>query len=484
MVFRTTCTRVLFATLGLGFVLSSTLWSGSAAAGDLTWSGLYRVEAFQSNDPELDGNRGTAYMLHHLILSPKIIAADGFTVYGRFDILNSSKYGTNNQVGQVFGTGPNQTLTNTPADSSQSNVFSRTQSSDTLAVTELYATWVQEFGVLIAGRTPLQFGLGITHNAGNGIFDHWLTTEDVLGYKIVLGNFFILPMYGKVNSGDVGVEDDVNDYMIHVEYDNPETDLSLGIFYEMRVATGFGNDAPAGTALGDAGATASQGFKSSTISIYSKQKLKDFTIGVEAGLQSGDTGVVNSDHTTAVKLNTFGIAGEIAYNSADSKWSMLTKLGVASGDDAGTQDSYEGFTFNRNYNIGLLMFNHPLGQGNILRTATVRDQTKTSASQVDTEAVSNAFYFAPGLQYKFRENLAFGGTFVYALLKNEPFANGTTAKDLGYEVDVNVTYKPYERFTWITEAGFLFPGNAWAGGPNNFDRKPDYGLSTKAAISF
>jgi hypothetical protein len=162
----------------------------------------------------------------------------------------------------------------------------------------------------------------------------------------------------------------------------------------------------------------------------------------------------------------------------------MLKTGVASGDDPGTDDVYEGFIFSRNYDVAMLMFNHPLGQTDFFRTGLVRNTTVKAKDQPDTEAISNAIYFAPSFQQQWKENLSWGGTLVYGLLNKNPIPNSGTSTSLGFETDLNITYKPYERLTWVTEAGFLFPGDAWKGGSSNFETKFGYGVTTKAAIAF
>ena len=53
-----------------------------------------------------------------------------------------------------------------------------------------------------------------------------------------------MPILGKLSEGSLGHEDDVNNYVLHFQYDNPESELSLGFLYDIRVAQGTGNDAP------------------------------------------------------------------------------------------------------------------------------------------------------------------------------------------------------------------------------------------------
>jgi hypothetical protein len=465
----------------------------TARAADITWGGTYRVEGIKLINPELSSDKSDkSYILNHLILSPKIVAADGVTIFGRLDVLNDPNFGINSAgqvnsvAGDLLGNGPGSA---TPARGTDSNAFGRTQRASPLQVTALYASWTQEFGQLIVGRVPIQFGLGTAYSAGNGMFDHFIDTKDLVAYKIVLGNMFIMPILGKVSEGNLGNEDDVNDYMVHVQYDNPESELSLGFMFDLRVVQGTGNDTPTTPGFWGAGFTNSgSSFKNQLMSFYFSQKAgSSLRASVEADLFSGDTGLKNGAGNN-VGLNSFGVAAEFAYiPPVESKWDWKVKLGLASGDDPGTQDTYEGYQFNRNYDVGMIMFNHPLGHTgtDFLRTGFVRDTSSKPSNQIDSEAVSNALYLSPSFQYRTRDNLSYGAAFVYGMLNKDPLTgNVGTSTNLGYELDLNVAYKPVERLTWITEAGFMLPGEAWKGGSSNFENRPAYGITTKAAINF
>ncbi|HVK62283.1 MAG TPA: hypothetical protein VM432_12060 [Bdellovibrionales bacterium] len=480
--------------------LLAVLSFSNAKAADLTWGGLYRVEANQITNPELSSQKtNKAYILHHLILSPKVVAADGLTVFSRLDVFNGNGIDNNgvvsNVAGDVIGNGPNSARTGVDStsgnDASDSNTLARTQRAGGIAVTELYLSWVQEYGQLVVGRAPVQFGLGTAWNAGNGKFDHFIDTKDMVAYKFVLGNFFLMPILGKVNEGNIGQEDDVNDYALQLNYENPDTELAFGLLYQMRVTTFAGNDLPVDNDLGGGNTTGptqrEDGYKSTLMGLYTLQKLGDFRIGVEANILSGDSGYENAAGD-GISMEGLGIAAEVAFAPKDAKLTGDLKFGFASGDDPGTPEKYEGFQFSRNYDVALLMFNHPLGQRDFLRSGMLNGGSTNVGNRIDDEAISNAMYIAPSLQYQWKENFSYGGTFVYGMLNQTNYVNGTavesTNKSLGYEVDLNITYQPFERLTWITQAGFMFPGDAWKGGDQNFDNSFAYGLVTKAAIQF
>jgi hypothetical protein len=185
----------------IGFVLLAAFSGSVALAGDLSWSGLYRTEGVFIRNPGLDSgqNLEDSYLTHHLILSPKIIPMDGVIIKARFDIFNNAL--GNNQIGQVMGsyTGNTQTAA---GQGSPAAVMTKSQQDETIRVTEMYMNWVNEFGALVVGRVPFHFGLGMLFNDGSGPFDHWLSTKDMVAYRIALGNMTIMPAYGKVLSAE------------------------------------------------------------------------------------------------------------------------------------------------------------------------------------------------------------------------------------------------------------------------------------------
>ena len=125
------------------------------------------------------------------------------------------------------------------------NTLGDQQASGNLAVNELYVNWVHEFGVLTVGRAPMHFGLGIQFNGGFGAFDHWLENRDLMAYKIVTGAFTFMPAFGKSFEGDLGQTDDINDYILQVNYENPDTNLAVGFLYQARRSGGGNsNDTP------------------------------------------------------------------------------------------------------------------------------------------------------------------------------------------------------------------------------------------------
>jgi hypothetical protein len=472
-------------TLG-ALVLS--LFSNYAAAGDLEWSGAYRFEGNFIKNSEL-GSKGKelTYGTQHLVLRPKIVAGDGLTIFGQFDILNDSAY-PNSQMGQVWGNGVGD---GTPSSSEDSSTVSQKQKAETIEVSQLYLTYNHEYGNLILGRAPLHFGLGITHNAGRGLFDHWYDTRDMAAFKFVVGNLYFMPIFGKPSENTINNSDDINDYMFNFQYENPETEIELGVLYWLRKAGQQGSDAPSSTSVGGAGATNTGEVDMKTVSVYFKRGSERFNGGLEAAFQSGETGIMTTgSEPSNVSLGGVGVAAELEYRGQDSKTKWSLKSGFASGDDPSTTAKFEGFIFDRNYDVAMLMFNRPLGQydifGTSLDTGAVRDADQ-NINRADVEAVSNTIYVAPGARYHFSDRWAWDNTVIAGWLTENPLAGSTPernpGKELGYEFDTSLIFTPRKGVMWVNQAGFLFPGDAWKG-DGQYDSKFSFGLATKAAISF
>lgn len=472
--------KLQFGLVLLSVVFSSFLVSQVVCANSLDWSGKYRFESLDLNNPELDSGEGhKAYMLHHLVLRPKIIAADGVNIYVRMDVLNDARY-PSSQLGSFLGHGPAPATGQSGTDERDSSSVAKTQVSETLLVNEAYMQWSQEYGALIVGRAPLQFGLGVTYSAGNGDFDHWFTNRDMVAYKIASGNFTMMPAYGKMKSGYYFPGEDINDAIFILNYDNQETGLKMGVAYLKRVATTQSNDAPAVT-MGNTVTDAP--WNTQSVNLFVNKQKSDFDFGMEVGFVNGHTGVSNPSNRD-MTIESYGVAAEANYRPEKSKWQSGVKFGIASGDDPTTTDRYEGFLFDPNYKVAMILFNHPVGKANFFGTGIHRSTTDPATKRVDDEVISNVNYISPSLTHYFSDQTNLEFRFTYANLARESLVGVDMKKDLGYEIDTTLTTRPYEKFVWEIELGMLFPGSAFKGGTNDYTAGFAWGFATKAAISF
>lgn len=458
--------------------------SQTAAAISIDWTGGYRVEYTAVNRPSLtDPKANKNYALNFLYLQPRIIGSDGINIVSRFDVMGSQipAY-KNSQMGSIIGTG----LDDGSGKANGTNATSQNQNSSSLQVSELYLNVNHEYGSLLVGRAPIEFGLGITHNAGKGQFDHWMDTKEVISYRFVVDNLSIAPMIARVSQDDFG-GGVANDQIYIVEYNNKEAGSKAGLFHQTRSAGPAYNDYAVGELPG--GVTApTTGLKTQTVNIFLERKWSAFEFQIEASFLTGNTGVRDAS-AQEIKLNSYAVVMQGLFPSNESSWEWSGKAGVVSGDNPDTTDTYEGYILDRNYDLGFLLFNHRLGSNDIIGTSPMHANDGLGGNNLslqnsaDDEAVTNAMFLVPQVKYMYDDQIDIKGTLVYAQLMNsKKFVD--MKKDLGLELDVELVYKPRERVTWSTGLGMLMPGSAWQGGVNNYDKKTTFGLTTRAAITF
>lgn len=461
-----------------------------ARATTFDWSGTYRFEYLSLEKPALrDPESGSkAFGLNSLSLSPKIVVNDGMYVVANMLVFPNEQY-PNSQMGMYLGGGQSANPESSSATSQMSG--------GTVQVNQLYMSLQQEYGQFVAGRMPLHFGLGIYQNAGLGLYDHWTNSHDLVGYKVMIGNLGVMPMVGRANKESSGLGADTGEVIWHIDYNNREAKSRLGIFHHVKTGNRLSNDA--WKVYGTSNADLVAGWNSTYTGAYLTRSWDEFDFGLEAGFQKGTTGVAFTDpggRRVEIGQNAFGIAIEMNYQPKTGDYRYSFKTGMASGDNPRTLESDEGFYFNRNYNLGFLLFNQRLGSRDNLRTDRFRRLCSGNPQTCATpgsglfgsdEFLSNAFYFAPTVTKRIAEKWDWRNVLVHAQLIDTNPPTGTTENlntSLGIEWNTGVIYKANERFEWLTEFGILFPGSAWDSDVQRSRADVSYGLQTKAVVRF
>jgi len=479
-------------------VLATMMTVQSAMALSVDWGGTYRFEFTEVDRPSLTTPYARkSYGLNYLGLTGHIIGSDGFHIHTKFDIFgNSNAAYQNTQFGEIWGLG---TASSNSNPNSSSNATSKSGANSNIKVSQLYLNIQQEYGSILIGRTPFQFGLGINHHAGLGLFDHYQNTLDMVGYKFVVGNLYFMPYIARVYDNGYSQGGVLQDEAFVIEYNNDDAGSEIGLMMERRKGSNQVNDVPVNTGASPTnnpnGISVDSPVSRTDLSLQRTsfvlgREWSAFTFKMEAGFITGDLGLQKNGK--GVKWNAYGIATEMNFPRPESKWEWNIKTGLATGDNPDTED-YESFHFERNYDVAFLLFNHRLGSYDVLRTGLIRDQYNSSTGaettgvgdSLDDEAISNSAYFSPTLKYKWSEKTDLLNTITAAQIVANPISGVTVDKSLGFEWDISVVHRPREKVQWINQLGLLFPGSAFkvnsvAGSDKNFT----YGFATKAAISF
>lgn len=468
------------------FILVVSLFFGICSpAMVLDWSGGYRFEYTEIEKPSLSSDRTQrkAYGLNYLYLMPKLIATDGLSIHSRFEIFaNQNSEHQGSQLGQLWGS------TFSTSDSSYNNTTRDNQGSSSVTASQLYMKLSQEYGTLLVGRWPYEFGLGITHNAGQGEFDHWIDTRDMVGFKFLIGQAFFMPMFGRSYDQDPGLGNNSTEQMLQIQYDSEDTGTNIGILFE-RKNTSFGATTADGQWLqswrsyyNDSTATMDADYSLQRTSFFLAKDWKVFGFKLEGGFYQSQSGIRLTNNNLP-RGNGYGLATEIFYKPKDSKWDLNWRMGIATGDNPNTPD-FEGFQFDRNYDVAFLLFNHRVGQRDFLGTTPFKSISRNEGNSYDDESISNVIYFSPRLTYAWTDKLNWINTLTYANLQNSPYFNASGDKALGWEWDTEFAYKFRENVTWVNQFGYLMPGSAFKNGNENLGTNSTFAYASKLSLKF
>jgi hypothetical protein len=454
-------------------------------AASIDWSGSYRLEYVEIERPDFDDDK-KMYLSHRLGLYPKIVLSDGMNLFAHFEVLQNSNYPSSN-AGQIFGRG---------SDTGNSHLHQNNQGASFLAVRELYLRWDQEHSQLYAGRTGMDFGAGMSYSSGRNPEHSWSDTFDLVGYKIQMGNFYLMPIVSRPYQASPSLGNSSLDFIWNAFYDNPETRSQVGLLHRSRSSSNMSNDArlnfdeSVNTKYTSASVTGP--WKTTHTNLFLYRGWEGFNLKTEVGFEAGGIGVTAQGEE--IQLGGFGALMELGFPQGDGKWEYEIRLGAASGDDPNTV-KYEGFHFNRNYDLGLLLFNHPLGNYDALTSNSKRQRKACAAppceiypiaDTLDEESISNAIFISPKANYKMSETWSWENVFVYAQTLTNPSRTKDNATDsyLGFEWNTAVIYRPTSRVKWSNTLAVLHGGGAFKDGQN--DRKTGfiYGLQSRLVIDF
>lgn len=453
--------------------------ASSAQAFDFYWAGNYSVEGNYLSGVDLgnssDGDK--AYINHHLLLRPEIIMYEGLSAHFALDAINGGgSVPPSSRVGQLLGGELSASNPTYASDVPEPFLERQLQKSRGVDINEAYLKYSHTNGELRIGRQPLSFGYGAFYNAGYNPLDHWLTNRDGISYSFNMGSLSFTPMLNFMTSA-VRAGEQATEFGLKFNFSVEDTGLDLGFMVLQRhvpQAVNVLNPVP-GVTTGAAAPT--------TYSIFYNRQKKTYRYGFEVLVQDGDAG-------DGVNLKGLGLAGEAEWNL--KKWNFSSKFGYAQGNDPTDGTSISGVAMHRNYNLGMILFNHPLGDSSFDplgtdvrgRRGALSGAGYTADGVVDTDSISNAMYIAPSVSYDFSSKWNLQTTLVMAWLDETKTLGGELDSFLGSEVDLSLTFNPTKNITYQTTLGFFMPGTAFEGASSNFETKSSFGATTSLGIRF
>ncbi len=467
--------------LSLAFLfltVSLSITSAQAKGYDFYWSGNYSLEFNFQSSPDLAGGKDKNYGNHHLFLRPELILQDGLSIMGGLDVFNGAgSLPPSQRVGQFFG-GNLSTPNNFASDVELPFLNRQIQKTREASLAEFYLKYSHVNAELRVGRLPLNFGYGVSYDAGYENFDHWYTNRDGFAYEIKFGALTFTPMVYRVSDSLSLGSDDIDEFGMQVDFEAKDTGLELSLLFLQRHIPGAANNSSFATGSANP----------SQYNLFFRRTYKDLNYGFEAVVRDGDIGTFSGSD-----VSNKGAAFAAEVNWTPKRWELKGRFGYASGNDLTDDNDYTGFGFHRNYNLGILMFNSPMGNASYDPTGTNPVGRRGSlgasfdpARSADTDRISNALYLSPSATYNFDDKWSLNSTLVFAWLseKNVGAGGAEVSSFLGSEFDLTLGYSPKENVTWRTTIGLFQPGDAYEGVGGAFDTDGSIGFTSSLGIKF
>jgi hypothetical protein len=216
-----------------------------------------------------------------------------------------------------------------------------------------------------------------------------------------------------------------------------------------------------------------------------KRRARSFKIGFEAVGITGTTTQARTDVAPVAKVGEFGLAIKTVYRIG--RGTIYLDGGYASGDQNPADDRIEGFKFDRDFKVGLVLFDHVLAYQSARAAVRASDPTLTGVAPEGAEllgtggSVTGAWYLFPRVKYGVTEwlDLYGGPLFAFSTARlADPFntkivgggvpvnaLGGNPGRYLGTEIDLGVQahFRPAPEllFTVTGEGGLFLPGDAF-----------------------
>ncbi|MCP4196435.1 MAG: TIGR04551 family protein, partial [Proteobacteria bacterium] len=368
---------------------------------------------------------------------------------------------------------------------------------DMIVVRRVWGEVLTPFGQLRFGRMGDDWGLGMLHNAGNGLNDDWGNSVDRIMFAFKINDWIIAPALDFPNSGfsandaagipfDVGQLDDAYQLVgiFGYKHDREEQKAMLkrgdwvvntGLYFSYRwqVLSFEEPESSEDSEDPDADPTYENNFYrrdtwNITPDFWFQFLMGTFHFELELALVYGRLG--NASHlgeAHKLELIQFGGIIQIDYGLLSDQLRIGAEFGYASGDgnsegmrapatydqhnpddnknDRYRSNEYTVFSFNPAYTVDLILYRHILG------------------------SISQSYYFKAWVRYDFLKNalgrnLGVEADVIYSRAAAADSTINNTA-NLGVEIDIKIMFVTQDRFHAGLAYGVLFPLDGFKGAP-------------------
>ncbi|MCP4809338.1 MAG: hypothetical protein GY913_11830 [Proteobacteria bacterium] len=416
------------------------MFSTPADAAEVDFSGHYRARALYYDNLSLSDTNpnalgATSFIDHRLRLMPAIHASSRVGVFAQVDMLPTTVFGDspNTWVNPVDG----QAIALAYADgvSPYGDADDGTSYLQNIQVTRAYADVYTDYGRLRFGRMPVDWGVGLLFNDGLDATDEYGDTGDRVQFTTRAGPVYVMGAYELIHEGLLETSGEADDQMQATDLAvawQTET-MALGLYNRYRFQR-------------------NPGFRAYNGSLWGHIELGPANVDAEFvgvfGRGDLDTGV----NDIQVIAGGLVLDGTIDVDKIHGG----LQFGLGTGDTDPTDNVLRDFQFDRDHNVALMMFEEPmpiLAPGVVNEANAGRDYDAVRTG----DGMSNVLYIRPEVGYQLRPDLAAKASYIAArALQVEETETGN--RGYGMEVDLGLTYTPFEHFSAEAMGGVFLPG--------------------------
>lgn len=423
---------------------------GPAHAAEVQFEGFYRARGRAFDTLTLDRtspqNEGlAAYGQHRLWLRPKLLLSDRVGVFVDVRGLDGVLWGDQPAAAPTFGSGssalPEYDLT-APT--------SATDEAAPLLDLTLWRAWGEVhtgIGHFTFGRVPLHWGTGLWLNDGLHVdpefADHGDTTDRVMWELLVQDEFYVRAAVDLPSERFVGTGDDTAAYNAAVAYRTEE--ITAGLLVQLDHTGPRQNQGPLNVFTADLAADVTLG----------KLGLAAEAIGQFGG---GDLeGGINDANLTA-----FG--GALHADLDLDVWGLALRGGLASGDGEPNDLNLRTFTFDRDYSVGMFLFEQPMPTLAVsAAAANDTNQGRDTEGALTGTALSNALFLKPTVSRRIVDGWTVEGSWLGARVARTVKLDGVDQRrSYGNEFQLGVRFDGVEHFELGARLGVFLPGSVYS----------------------
>ncbi len=437
-----------------------------------------------------------------LSLNPTINVSEDVKLVMRVDVMDNLVLGSTPDTLDFRAGSPNSSGYTSFASTAVTPRYGMNSWQDAIAVKSLYGDVRLPFGVLRFGRMASQFGLGINVNNGSGINSDYGDFVDRVMFATKLFEHLVFVTWDMPNNGitahngligngqekNLTMLDDVGQWTfgfakkdkqedIDEKLHNGELVLNYGILNVLRnqnyeIPAGVTNsNSSYGTPTEKANVElVDRGLFLYILDVWGKLLYENLRLEFEGVLVTGsvDNIMAQNQDPHGCDFLQYGFVVQADYGFLDNKLVAGLELGMASGDpDMGwgvypvmnNQDNYSGgkqfesdhkitnFRFDPDYRVDMLLFREIIG------------------------TVTDALYFKGVAEFRPATGLSARLEGIYSMALNAasvPYyassfsqkeaEKAADSKQLGFELDLHITYTSSDKYYFGVSYGILFPG--------------------------